>query len=332
MRHNNIAFFIPHIGCPNKCSFCNQHTISSTILPPTLEHIEQTLKVAFKQIEDKSNTEIAFFGGSFTGLDIEYMTSLLKVASRFIGNDKFGGIRISTRPDLINPKILSLLKAYNVTSIELGVQSLDDEVLKANMRGHSVADADIAIKQIKQSGFNLGLQIMVGLYKDTTQKLFNTAKKVIEYSPDTLRIYPTIILPDTMLYDLYKNNQYSPISLGQAINDTCKIILMMKNANIKIIRVGLHASEIIESCMIKGAYHPAFKELCDNEIYLNNALALLKGTKNKNIILQVNSKNISKMVGQKRKNIDFLKNMGFNIIVKPNDNLLEYEINMKGSF
>ena len=173
MKHSNIAFFIPHIGCPNKCSFCNQNSISGANDIPHEKDVVDVLSNALKSLdEDKlSNTEIAFFGGSFTAIDRDYMLELLSAANRFVGKDKFSGIRISTRPDAIDDEVLALLKQYGVTAIDLGAQSMDGEVLEKNFRGHSVEDVVNASKLIQKYRFSLGLQMMTGLYCDTAQKI-----------------------------------------------------------------------------------------------------------------------------------------------------------------
>ena len=182
MLHNNISIFIPHIGCPNQCSFCNQKSITGITTAPTPEEVTEICVNAFNQINDKSNTEIAFFGGSFTAIDRNYMISLLECVQQFIGIDRFKGVRISTRPDCIDFKILQLLKKYNVTSIELGTQSMFDEVLKANDRGHTVNNIKNAAKLIKEFDFELGMQMMVGLYKSTPELDFVITSYSIHYT------------------------------------------------------------------------------------------------------------------------------------------------------
>ena len=197
MSHSNISVFVPHKGCPNDCSFCNQRAISGQTVPATPKDVENAVKIAIEYNVDPKNTEIAFFGGSFTAIERDYMLSLLTAAKHFLDTYNFKGIRISTRPDYINKDILLILKNYGVTAIELGAQSMDDQVLKANMRGHTSAQVAEASQLIKSYGFELGLQMMTGLYKDSDTAAISTAKQIIKIKPDTVRIYPTIVLKDT---------------------------------------------------------------------------------------------------------------------------------------
>jgi len=183
MKHVNVALFVPHVGCPNLCSFCNQRTISGNTKLPRKEDIDSAVKIAADCDYDRTDSEIAFFGGSFTAIDEEYMTYLLECAYPYVKDGFFKGIRISTRPDAIDENKLSILKKYGVTAIELGAQSLEDDVLKMNDRGHTVRDVYKASEMIKQAGFELGLQMMTGLYGDTYEKCIKTAEKIIEIQP-----------------------------------------------------------------------------------------------------------------------------------------------------
>ncbi|MBR2040555.1 MAG: radical SAM protein, partial [Clostridia bacterium] len=204
LKHSNISIFVPHIGCPNKCSFCNQRYITGAFKAPTVRDVAIAVKNAQTSANyDPKTTEIAYFGGSFTAINRNYMLRLLRVAHRFVKSGVVSGIRISTRPDAIDDEILTLLKEYSVTAIELGAQSLNDRVLRLNNRGHKVSDVVKAAKKIKEHGFELGLQIMTGLYADSDASALKTAEKVIEINPDTVRIYPTIVLKDTDLEALY---------------------------------------------------------------------------------------------------------------------------------
>ncbi|MBR5496201.1 MAG: radical SAM protein [Oscillospiraceae bacterium] len=329
MKHSNIAIFIPHIGCPNMCSFCNQRTISGTQIASTADEVKQTLSYALSISKFPQNTEIAFFGGSFTAIDREYMLSLLDATKEFVGKDKFMGIRISTRPDFIDDKILLLLKEYNVTSIELGVQSLDDDVLKANRRGHDSKIVDFAVSKIKEYGFSLGLQMMIGLYKDTEEKLYKTAQKIIDYHPDTVRIYPTVVLDGTYLDELYKSGEYKPLSISKAVEICADLLLKFEKEGINVIRLGLHASESVGAQMTAGAYHPAFRELCENRIYLNAVLTALKGVAPCKIEVEVARNCTSKLIGQNRRNLLYLHDMGYDVKVVESNDLKIYEVKIK---
>lgn len=326
IKHANISIFVPHIGCPNKCSFCNQRYITGTFKAPRISDVESAISIAKKS--PKYNplvTEIAFFGGSFTAINRNYMLDLLKTASEAVEKGEAKGIRISTRPDAIDDEILTLLKEHNVTAIELGAQSLDNRVLRMNNRGHSVSDVVKASKLIKNYGFELGLQIMTGLYCDNDETAIKTAEKVIEIKPDTVRIYPTIVLKDTYLAALYSDNIYKPQTLENAVNLASRLYTMFTDAGIKVIRLGLHSIE--GEAFIAGPWHPAFSELCQSRIMLENVIELLK--EKGNYIIYVNKSDVSKMAGQKRSNLIHLASMGYNCKVKVLETLKEFEIKIE---
>ncbi|MBQ8567936.1 MAG: radical SAM protein [Oscillospiraceae bacterium] len=267
MSHANISIFIPHTGCPHICSFCNQRTISHTSCPPSPEKVAAVLDEAYGHIlpEKRSDTEIAFFGGSFTAIDREYMISLLEAAQNYIGYNKFSGIRISTRPDCINEEILCILKKYGVTAIELGAQSMRENVLEANRRGHSPEDVVKASQLIKEHGFELGLQMMLGLYRSTPEDEIYTAEEIIRIRPRTVRIYPVAVLENTELAQLYRQGIYKLIPFDECISVCAYITGRFIDNDIKIIRLGLHAEETVESSAIAGYYHPALGELVYSE-------------------------------------------------------------------
>ncbi len=323
--HSNISVFVPHIGCPNKCSFCNQRHITGTYKAPHPEDVEKAVKEAISSKNyDPKTTEIAFFGGSFTAINRGYMESLLETASGFVNIGIVSGIRISTRPDAIDDEILLLLKSYGVTAIELGAQSLNDRVLKKNNRGHTARDVEKASMLIKKHGFELGLQIMTGLYADDNDSALRTVQKIIEIAPDTVRIYPTIVLKDTDLEALYLDEIYKPQTLGEAVKLASKLYLQLTRAGIKVIRLGLHSIE--EGSYVAGPWHPAFAELCYSQIMLSKVLGNLF-TEGKYVIF-VNSRCISKMTGQRKSNLLYLKKRGFDCVVKADDSIddLEFKI------
>lgn len=308
LKHANISIFVPHIGCPNKCSFCNQRYITGVCNAPHPEDVVDAVKRAKTSPNfNPKNTQIAFFGGSFTAINRNYMLSLLDVAAEFVEKGEVSGIRISTRPDAIDEEVLTLLKLKQVTSIELGAQSLNEKVLRMNNRGHTADDVVKASKLIRKFGFELGLQIMTGLFSDSDNGTLKTAKKVIEIAPDTVRIYPTIVLKDTDLAALYIDGKYKPQTLDEAVKLASKLYKMFTDANIRVIRLGLHSIE--KDAFLAGPWHPAFSELCCSEIMLNKALTMLKEKGKYNIF--VNKSDISKMIGQKRSNLLHLKGLGY---------------------
>ena len=327
MAHANISIFVPHMGCKNMCSFCNQRYIAGTAEIPDERAVIDAVKTALNtKGYNALTTEIAFFGGSFTAIDRDYMVRLLEAAHTFVKEGTVSGIRISTRPDAIDEEVLSILKNYGVTAIELGAQSMDDQVLKMNDRGHSSLCVERASRLIKNFGFSLGLQMMTGLYGDTDEKALITADKIIALKPDTVRIYPTIVLEQTRLEALYKSGEYKPQSLGEAVSLASRLLLKFHENKINVIRTGLHSIDLDR--YVAGPWHPAFKELCDAEIYLNKVLDSLK--EKGNYIIYVPRGETSKMTGQKRKNIEFLKQKGFNCKIKEDITLNKYEINIQG--
>lgn len=324
--HANISVFVPHIGCPNMCSFCNQRYITGTFKAPLKSDVVNAVETAVKSSRyDPHNTEIAFFGGSFTAINRNYMTELLKTAYTYVKNGTVRGIRISTRPDAIDDEIISILRSYGVTSIELGAQSMSDRVLKMNNRGHSVEDVVRSSEMIKQAGFELGLQMMTGLYGDTDELALKTAETIIKLSPDTVRIYPTIVLKGTDLAALYSDDKYKPQTLEDAVSLCTVLYKKFTDNGIRVIRLGLHSIE--NEAYIAGPWHPAFSELCQSEIMLSNALAGLS-EKGKYIIYVANGA-VSKMVGQKRKNINTLKAKGYDCRIKATPELKDFEIRVE---
>ncbi len=323
--HSNISIFVPHIGCPHKCSFCNQVHITGEDSKPTAQDVAEAVKTAMKSKNyNPETTEIAFFGGSFTAIDREYRLSLLSEAHKHVESGAVCGIRISTRPDAISEEILNELKSYGVTAIELGAQSMDDQVLKLNHRGHSGEDVEKASELIKSQGFSLGLQMMTGLLGDTEEKSIKTAKSIAELNPDTVRIYPTIVLKDTYLGKLFLEGKYTPETVEEVVCLCGKILPIFRDKNIAVIRLGLHS--IDESAYLGGPWHPAFGELVESEIYKGLAEQLLKNYPKGKYTLFVNSKEISKLIGQHRSNLMFLEKLGYSCKVRPSADLDKYKI------
>lgn len=328
--HNNISIFVAHVGCPNVCSFCNQHTISGSQKAPTTLEVDAICKEAFQRIKDKSNTEIAFFGGSFTAIEPNYMLSLLQVVQKYIGNGGFYGIRVSTRPDCISKEVLEVLKQYHVTSIELGCQSMCDDVLTANKRGHTAKDVYHACDLIRQYDFELGLQMMVGLYKSTIQDEYYTANQIVALKPDTVRIYPVCVLKCTELAELYLKGEYTLYDMDTIIDVCCNLLLKFDSNGIKVIKCGLHASEMVETDLVAGYYHPAFRELCESRIYRKNIQSIIELNPNlKHYSIVVSNRYISMAKGQKKSNVQYFKDMGISVSIKGLEGLNKYETNLE---
>ena len=328
MAHSNISVFVPQIGCPCKCSFCNQFSITEQIFIPHEKDVDNAVEIALNSKKyDPENGEIAFFGGSFTAINRDYMTELLSAAKKHIDMGHAKGIRISTRPDCIDNDVLNLLKAYGVTAIELGAQSMRDEVLKANNRGHNSDDVYNAAELIKKYDFELGLQMMTGLYMDNDEGAEFTANEFVKINPETVRVYPTIVLENTELARFYKNGEYEPQSIEAAVELCARLLLLFEKNNINVIRLGLHSIDM--SKYVAGPWHPAFSELCENRIY-RDIISTQLGEKD-NYTVYVAEGEMSKAVGQKKSNILFFKDYGYNLKFKEDLSLSARDIRIKGS-
>ena len=257
MKHVSVALFVPHRGCPNTCVFCNQHAISGQTAPLTAEAIRAACETARACPHDVNDSEVAFFGGSFTAIDRAEMTACLEAAKPYVGRD-FGGVRISTRPDCVDDEVLSLLKDYGVTAIELGAQSMDDAVLALNGRGHTAKDTENACERIRRHGFSLGLQMMTGLYGSTPEKDRATAERFAALHPDTVRIYPTVVLERTRLADLWRQGVYTPPTLEDSVALCADLLRLFRVEGIRVIRLGLHAGGNVEEGYLAGVNHRAF--------------------------------------------------------------------------
>lgn len=320
MKKGNISIFVPHNGCPQQCSFCNQKTITGQTKQPTAEDVRTAIETALKH--KGYEYETAFFGGSFTAIDRGYMLELLSAAEPYVKNGSVKGIRISTRPDYIDKEVLTLFKEKGVTAIELGAQSMDDEVLSANLRGHTAQDVINASELIKKFGFELGLQMMTGLYLDTDEKAVRTAEKIIALEPETVRIYPTVVLKGTYLEKLYEDKVYKPQTVDDAAALCTVLLPMFEKAGIKVIRLGLHSSEDIKKNMVAGAFHPAFGEIVQSRFMLNKVLAYPPG----DYEIFVNPKSVSKLKGNQKRNVYFLMEEGYNIKFTVTEKVAEDEI------
>lgn len=326
MPHSNISIFIPHMGCPHMCSFCNQNSISGEKQIPHADDVKRTCEQAFEQVKDRKNCEVAFFGGSFTAIDRDYMLELLNAVQPFLGENGFYGIRISTRPDFINNEILALLKDYGVTAIELGAQSMSDKVLLANDRGHTAEDVINASMLIKSFGFELGLQMMVGLYKSSRKDEIETFRKIYNLKPDTVRIYPVAVIRGTKLAKLYESGEYKLFDFDEVVELCAEFLTRFEQAGVRVIRCGLHSSELVEQDAIAGFYHPAFRELCEGRIFRDILQKEIdrKKDKTKRLSFAVNPNCLSKAVGHKRCNIQFFQGKGIKLNISVDSSLEKF--------
>jgi histone acetyltransferase (RNA polymerase elongator complex component) len=269
-RHYNIPVFIPEFGCPFQCVFCNQRKISGHQGIPSTVEVQRIVELHLATINPlQSHVEIAFFGGNFTGLQASDQMAYLEAASKYVHRGLVQSIRLSTRPDYINQETIDLLKQYPVKTIELGAQSLDDEVLKAAGRGHTAKQIEVASELIQQANFELVLQMMTGLPSDTPDKSLNTASRIIGLGASATRIYPCLVIEGTRLAELYKAGKYRPQTLEEAVQLIAKLIVEFDKAQVTILRIGLHASEELAKpeSLLAGPYHPALREMAESLIW-----------------------------------------------------------------
>ena len=311
-----IPIFVPHLGCPNDCVFCNQKSISGQQKMITKEDIIKTINFYLENIKDKeAKKEVAFFGGSFTGIDVDKQEEFLQTAYKFIKDGRIDSIRVSTRPDYINKDILKRLKKYKVRTIELGVQSANDYILKQSHRGHTFEEVKKASKLIRWYGFNLGHQMMVGLPESTRLDEINTAKELIKLKPKMVRIYPVLVIHNTKLEKDYLEGKYKPLTVVQAVERCKEIVPMFRAKGIDIIRIGLQNTDEItdpkskESQVVAGPYHPAFRQLVETAMWYDAIVSKIKklNTKVKEVEITVNPIDVNSVIGHKKENVKKLK-------------------------
>ena len=307
-RHINIPIFIPHLGCPNDCVFCNQRKISGKN-EFVFSKAKEEFEAAFSTVDfDNCDVEIAFFGGSFTGLERSLMIKLLDLANEYVAEGKASYIRLSTRPDYISEEILVILAKYPVKTIELGIQNIDDVTLTDCKRGHTFEDTKRAVKLVVAYGFDLVGQMMIGLPSSTVQSEIETAKFICESGAVAARIYPTVVFTGTELEEMAKCRKYTPISVEEAVARSAEVYEVFIRYGIPVIRIGLHASESLtsEEDVYAGANHPALGEMVMSRIYYNKiAFKMSSGeldVTGKNIVVFVAKGETSKVIGQKGEN------------------------------
>ncbi len=313
-----IPIFVPHLGCPNDCTFCNQKKISGQLKNITENDVRETIEFYLSNFKEKNSyKEVAFYGGSFTGIDSKLQEKLLGAAYDYIKEKKIDGIRISTRPDYIDKQTLKRLKKYKVKTIELGVQSTNDFVLKNCKRGHTYNDVVKASKLIKRYHFTLGHQMMIGLPESTEKDDIETALNLIKLKPKIVRIYPVLVIKDTELEKQYLSGEYEPLSVSQAVERCKEICYLFSKKKIKIIRIGLQNTETITSPnketseVVAGPYHENFRQLIEASIYYDTIERKIKkfNSNVKEVEILVNPQDVNNVVGYKRENIQKLKDI-----------------------
>jgi histone acetyltransferase (RNA polymerase elongator complex component) len=305
-KHTIIPVFISFAGCPHRCVFCNQQVINGQ-QDNSLASAKRQIAEAEQWVKPSSRNELAFFGGSFTALPLERQKELLTLADNKRKEGLFGELRLSTRPDAITPEILEQMKAFHVKTVELGVQSLDDEVLKRAERGHTARDVKDAAALLRQYGFSVGLQLMVGLPGQDWESLRRTCHEVCELAPDCARIYPLLVIAGTKLASWYQKGEYTPLSLKEAVVQTAYLHERLEAHNIQVIRMGLQPDK--ELCapghILDGPFHPAFGELVRSYEYRISIQSLIEAQPdgNYNMIITCPERLTSILRGQHRCNI-----------------------------
>jgi len=299
LKHFTIPLFIPQLACPFQCVYCNQKYISGQQRSITDSEIVETLNKYLSTLpKENSVIEAGFFGGNFTGLSTTDQENYLKIIQPYLESGAVQSIRLSTRPDYIDEEILSLLNKYHVKTIELGAQSLDEEVLKLSGRGHTSEEIVTASKLIKAWGFDLGLQMMCGLPADTLDKSIQTAKTIVALGADNTRIYPTLVIKDTELEQLYLEKKYVPLTLEEATEWTKEIYKVFETAGVKVLRMGLHPSEglINGGSLLAGPFHVSFGELVMTALWKESLMSLMNSKSNE-IVIFVPPEQINNAIG-----------------------------------
>ena len=325
-RQYIIPIFVPHLGCPNDCTFCNQRKISGQMKNVTENDVRDTIEFYLNNFKEKNAyKEVAFYGGSFTGIDPELQEKLLSAAYEYIKEKKIDGIRISTRPDYIDKTVLKRLKKYKVKTIELGVQSTNNYILENCKRGHTFEDVVKASKLIRRYRFNLGHQMMIGLPESTELDDINTANDLIKLKPKMVRIYPVLVIKGTELEKQYNSGEYVPLTVDQAVQRCKELCYLFGKKKINVIRIGLQNTDTIcsptnnGSEVVAGPYHETFRQLVESSIYYDTIVAQIKklNTRAKEVEITVNPQNVNNVIGYKKQNIQKLKEMyDVDVVVK----------------
>lgn len=325
-RQYIIPIFVPHLGCPNDCTFCNQRKISGQMKNVTENDVRDTIEFYLNNFKEKNAyKEVAFYGGSFTGINPELQEKLLSAAYEYIKEKKIDGIRISTRPDYIDKTVLKRLKKYKVKTIELGVQSTNNYILENCKRGHTFEDVVKASKLIRRYRFNLGHQMMIGLPESTELDDINTANDLIKLKPKMVRIYPVLVIKGTELEKQYSSGEYIPLTVDQAVERCKELCYLFGKKKINVIRIGLQNTDTIcsptnnGSEVVAGPYHETFRQLVESSIYYDTIVAQIKklNTRAKEVEITVNPQNVNNVIGYKKQNIQKLKEMyDVDVVVK----------------
>lgn len=324
MRHYNIPFFIPEEGCPHQCVFCDQRRISGAQAAPPPETLGRQVEAYLGTFPSGARrVEIAFFGGNFTGLDKEVQEAYLSEAAPWLRKGLIQGIRLSTRPDYIQRENLALLQSYGVTSIELGAQSMDEEVLRLSGRGHTTEQVEKSAGLIRAFGFGLGLQMMTGLPGDTREKTLFTARRIVELGAEETRIYPTLVIEGTRLAELFRKGKYQPLDLEETLEHCKALVLYFEEHGVKILRLGLHPSEGLMngSELLAGPYHPALKGLVETAIWKDLFRETFAHWPGDSLCIRVSPKALPTAIGHQASNRKWLQQQFRKVEIKADEAL-----------
>lgn len=328
-RESIIPVFVPHLGCPNDCVFCNQRRISGSVAPATAENVVSAIENALRLTPPGTRRQLAFYGGSFTAIPVAEQESLLGAAAPYLERGDIASLRLSTRPDAIDGAVLRRLRSYGVETIELGAQSMSERVLALSGRGHTAADVEDAARAVKGAGFRLILQMMTGLPGADDESDVESARRIAALGPDGVRIYPTVIVRDTALCDLWRAGRYKEHTVEDAVRVCARILPVFEQAGIPVIRLGLNPTEDLSGGdAVGGAYHPALGELVKSRIMRDRAEKILSGAKRgEQAVLRVNPRLMSQLVGQHGANRAYLVERfglsGLRIVRDPDVSALE---------
>ncbi|GAB6193540.1 elongator complex protein 3 [Desulfocastanea catecholica] len=307
-----IPIFIPHRGCPHDCLFCNQQKISGHDREEARPSVALTIEVWLERKKDRHQVQVAFFGGSFTCLQKSEQVAMLVEVQPYIVAGKVDTIRLSTRPDCIDPGVCALLKEYNVGVVELGVQSLSDAVLQNSLRGHSADATRNACRLLKAAGIQVGLQLMPGLPGETSASFLRGIDEVIALRPSFVRLYPALVVKESGLEKLYHDGRYRPLSLKKAIALTARCYQKLTEAGIGVVRMGLQPSALLEQNVVAGPYHPAFGELVHSRLWLKKIRAGLAAlAPQQKLLIHISERDMSAAVGMNKQNTKRLEALGF---------------------
>ena len=306
-----IPIFIPEMACGHQCVYCNQRKITGVSQAPSPEEVAEFIQERLLQISlETQQLQIAFFGGNFTGIPLDEQSAYLDVAQYFIDNERVDSIRISTRPDYISEDALQFLKKYSVRNIELGTQSMCDDVLRQAGRGHTIEDTIKAAALIKQHDFILGLQMMTGLPGDTAEKTLYTANEIVRLGATETRIYPLLVFRETALFDMYQSGMYSPLTIQETIERLVPVVRLFEDAKVKILRIGLHPSEdLLGGEMVAGPWHPAIRQMIYSQVW--NSIIKENISNSQQLIFKVSTEQFPNAIGFRKINSNEFANIQF---------------------